>query len=56
MRRSLIVCLFAFVAGFLPGCGGAEPETPKAVVGPTTDPAGEAFSKPSKPAVPPASK
>jgi hypothetical protein len=53
VRLLLIYCIIGSASWVAAGCGGGpEPEAPKQVVGPTTDPAGEAFSKPSKPSKP----
>lgn len=51
MRAFYRICLVVFVCWIVSGCGSPEPEAPKpSPVGPATDPAGEAFSKPTKPA------
>ena len=51
VRKYWKYALFLPVFWVISGCGEAPaPVAPKEVVGPTTDPAGEAFSKPSKPA------
>ena len=47
MRRFWICCLIVFVSWSSTGCGGSVTGPPTA--GPTTDPGGEAFSKPTKP-------
>ena len=55
MRRFRTGIFFVFVSWVVSGCGSPEPEPPKAApVGPATDPAGEAFSRPTKRAGAPA--
>ncbi len=57
MRRSWKCYLVACGLWVVSGCGDAPtPVAPKEAVGPTTDPAGAAFSKPTKPAASPVGK
>jgi hypothetical protein len=51
MRRFWICCLLAVLACAWVGCERSELGPPQAT--PTTDPGGEAFSKPTKRATPP---
>ncbi len=48
MRRFWICCLIAFVSWTSSGCGRSEYAGPP-LANPSTDPGGEAFSKPTKP-------